>query len=151
MRIFPFVPCVEPVEGAGERFLTENPRSLLEKGQIAPVPIIFGYNDKEGMMMFIGTYSDIHRFGSNPWWLQITKGRPSNGEHYLLEGPRVPGRNMPFMLHFYLTFCALNTNTYIAHRVICLLSRLLIADYNRKVNINNNSCKIFCFTTFTLI
>lgn len=52
--VFPFVPCKEPVEGEGERFLTEHPRTLLERGDIAPVPLIIGVNDKEGMLVLNG-------------------------------------------------------------------------------------------------
>lgn len=52
--VFPFVPSKEPVEGEGERFLTEHPRTLLERGAIAPVPLIIGVNDKEGMLVLNG-------------------------------------------------------------------------------------------------
>lgn len=53
-RLFPFVPCVEPKGGRGERFLTEHPRILLQRGQVAPVPIIMGVNDSEGMVKLTG-------------------------------------------------------------------------------------------------
>lgn len=54
MRQFPFVPCIEPKGGLGERFLTEHPRTLLQRGQVAPVPIIVGVNDEEGMVNLTG-------------------------------------------------------------------------------------------------
>lgn len=54
LRQFPFVPCVEPKGGRGERFLTEHPRILLQRGQVAPVPIIMGVNDSEGMIKLTG-------------------------------------------------------------------------------------------------
>lgn len=54
LRQFPFVPCVEPKGGRGERFLTEHPRILLQRGQVAPVPIIMGLNDSEGMVRLTG-------------------------------------------------------------------------------------------------
>lgn len=53
-RLFPFVPCVEPEGERGERFLTEHPRILLQRGQVAPVPIIMGVTDSEGMVRLTG-------------------------------------------------------------------------------------------------
>lgn len=54
LRLFPFVPCVEPKGERGERFLIEHPRILLQRGQVAPVPIIMGLNDTEGMVRLFG-------------------------------------------------------------------------------------------------
>lgn len=54
LRLIPFVPCVEPKGERGERFLTEHPRILLQRGQVAPVPIIMGVNNSEGMIILTG-------------------------------------------------------------------------------------------------
>ncbi|XP_054259144.1 esterase FE4-like isoform X2 [Macrosteles quadrilineatus] len=51
LRVFPFVPSVELSGGAEQRFLTEHPRTILQRGDIAPVPVIFGANNKEGMLV----------------------------------------------------------------------------------------------------
>lgn len=52
-RFFPFVPCLE-LPGKGERFLTEHPCSLLQRGLVAAVPLIIGSNDKEGKLFMNG-------------------------------------------------------------------------------------------------
>ncbi|XP_054259142.1 esterase E4-like [Macrosteles quadrilineatus] len=51
MRMFPFVPSVEVAGGEGQRFLTEHPRAIMQRGDIAPVPVISGANSKEGMLI----------------------------------------------------------------------------------------------------
>lgn len=57
-KVFPFVPCIEPKEGEGERFLTEHPRTLLQQGKVAAVPLIIGATDKEGMLTLNGESID---------------------------------------------------------------------------------------------
>ncbi|XP_075212150.1 juvenile hormone esterase-like [Lycorma delicatula] len=49
---FPFLPSIE-MEGTGNNFLTEHPRTLLERGEFAHIPAIIGLNSKEGLLMLL--------------------------------------------------------------------------------------------------
>lgn len=45
---FPFGLCTEKSLKTGDRFLAEDPLSILERGAFRPVPVMIGYNSDEG-------------------------------------------------------------------------------------------------------
>lgn len=53
MRLFS--PAVEPDFGQ-ERFLTDSPWEILKSGDIADVPVIFGFSRDEALFMTPGKY-----------------------------------------------------------------------------------------------
>lgn len=48
-----FLPVVEPP--SKDAFLCEDPHDVLHRGGQAPVPIMIGVNEREGLLWFIGT------------------------------------------------------------------------------------------------
>ncbi|XP_075213621.1 acetylcholinesterase-like [Lycorma delicatula] len=59
---FPFLPSIE-VKGTGSNFLTEHPRSLLERGEFAHVPAIIGINSKEGILSLTDAFKTKKDYG----------------------------------------------------------------------------------------
>ncbi|XP_046686738.1 esterase FE4-like isoform X2 [Homalodisca vitripennis] len=89
IQVFPFTPSVETQEGEGERFLTDHPRSLLQKGQVAPVPLIVGVTDKEGMLVLNDIpHSDDYFKVLNNNFSRIVPGNlglPTNGAEMIRQ------------------------------------------------------------------
>uniref|UniRef100_A0A1B6LQA7 Carboxylesterase type B domain-containing protein n=1 Tax=Graphocephala atropunctata TaxID=36148 RepID=A0A1B6LQA7_9HEMI len=109
VRPFPFIPTVEPQEGEGERFLTDHPRSLLQKGQVAPVPIIIGVTNKEGMLIMNDIpHSDDYFKVLNGNFARIVPGNlglPANGaemiRQFFFEDEPIDWDTVPQYLDYY--------------------------------------------------